>query len=177
MSSDEHLDEKQKLAQENFVLKSKLIAKGSTLSESPEVSPEIENQFLQNVIDFENAPTKPMYEIMGIDPANFPPAEQLNQFDLQLKFIELVNILEEHNFIYELGKDLPISIAYKYLVEKFLSDEGQVMQKGWRYHINGCDGYCPDCFQLDYCKIWDEIWTKEEIEEERKKIQTDDGKN
>jgi len=173
MENEDYLDKQQKLEQDNFLLKSKLIAKGGMVSDSPELHPEIENRFLQNVIDFDSAPTKPVHEILGINPAMFPHPDKLHSQELEAKFNELLDIMAEHDFYYELVEDLPIEIGYKYLVEEFLFEEEQVLPKGWRCHVNGCGGYCPGCFQLDYCKIWSETWTKEELEEEQKYIQNE----
>ena len=96
---------------------------------------------------------------------------------MEIKFDLLLQIMSEHNFIYELSEKLPINIAYRYLIEEFLHDFENVLPDGWRCHVNGCGGDCPSCFQLDYCDLKDDIWPKEELDAERLKRQREDDES
>jgi len=167
--ADSQKSKKQKqLEQDNFVLKSKILAMGGQLGTETELPAETENEFFRQIIAIENAPLKPTYEILEINLKDFPPVDQLSEEQLQQKFNALMDILDNHSFYYDLREGLPIEIAYKYLTEDFLLQETEIMPEGWVTHIDGCGGWCPSCFQLDYCDIWQETWTKEEIEKERK---------
>lgn len=171
---NDELNEEGELEQENLFLKDKIIQKGGHIEKLADIEPEIENQFLKNVLAFEEAEEKRVFEILGINPNDFPPVNRLTQEELQSKFELLIEIMAEHNFIYELTEDLPISIAYRYLTEEFLHEFESVLPDGWMCHVNGCGGDCPSCFQADYCQIKDDIWSREELEAERLRRQEED---
>ena len=174
--NDEHREE-EKSEQENVSLKAKIVQKDGYVQALPEINPKIENQFLKNVLAFEEAEEKHVYEILGVNPKDFPPASCLSDEELRLKFEWLIQIMSEHNFIYELAENLPISVAYRYLTEEFLYEFETVLSDGWACHVHGCGGDCPGCFQADYCEIKDEIWSKEELEAECLKRQRKNGGN
>jgi len=56
--NQEELTPKEKLDQENFLLKSKIITQGGIFSEESDIDPEIENAFLKNILAFEEAEYK-----------------------------------------------------------------------------------------------------------------------
>ncbi|MCA9732944.1 hypothetical protein KC799_12490 [candidate division KSB1 bacterium] len=149
--------EQKKLEQDNFLLKSKIIARGGELKEFPKLSPKIENKFLQNVIDFEDAPTKPVWAIVGIDPDDYPPSAGLSHEEMLQKLNDLVFVFAQNGFIYDLADDLPPKLAYEYFIDQFLYSETKQLPEGWRTHIDGCDGDCNECFQLPYCKHKDQF--------------------
>ena len=60
---NDELNEKEKLEQENFLLKSKIIIKGGDFQKFSDIDPEIENQFLKNIMAFEEGEVKPVHEI------------------------------------------------------------------------------------------------------------------
>ncbi len=162
------LDNEKKLAQENFLLKAKLMTKDGFYGQINELDPEIENKFLKNVLAFENAEQKRVFEILGVEPKDFPPGARLSEKEIKTKFNQLVDIMAAHNFVYELSKDLPLPLAYEYLRGDFLHDMETVMMGGWSTHVDGCTGDCPSCFQQDYCQTKSEIWTANELEAEKK---------
>ena len=170
---NDHLENQQKLEQENFLLKSKIIARGGNLDSSDNLSAEIENKFLENVMAIEDAPDAPVYKILKVNPEDFPPKDQLSQKQLKAKLDHLLEIMAEHNMFCEFAGDLPDDIAYNHLSQEFLFEVEQIMPDGWVLHINGCDGWCPDCFQLDYCTSWKDTWTEEELKKEQQKSKLD----
>ena len=159
---------KLKLIQENLLLKAKLILKGGFFNQERELPPEIENEFLKNVLEFEETEPVPMYQYLHIEPDAFPAEKDLSEEELEKQYTRLEQILNDHNIVIDLQPDLPIRVAYKYLTEEALPRE-YTFVKGMTLHLDGCDGYCPDCFQFDYCKFKYEFWSKEEIGQERKK--------
>ena len=172
---NDEIREEEKLEQENVSLKAKIVQKDGYIQTYSDINPKIENQFLKNVLAFEEAEEKHVYEILGVNPNDFPPASCLSDEELRLKFELLIQIMSEHNFIYELAENLPISVAYRYLTEEFLYEFETVLPDGCICHVHGCGGDCPGCFQADYCEIKDEIWSKEELEAERLKRQRKNG--
>ena len=162
---------KNKLIQENLLLKAKLILKGGIFHQEREIPPEIENTFLKQVFEFEETDPMPMYQYLHIEPDDFPAEKELNDKELEEQYIRLEELLKAHNIFIEFQPGLPRRIAYRYLTEEVFYEK-YVFVEGMTLHLDGCTGYCPDCFQLDYCDVKDEIWSKEEIERERKKKQS-----
>ncbi|MBU0763635.1 MAG: hypothetical protein KJ607_02245, partial [Bacteroidetes bacterium] len=166
MEDFDELSEQEKIEQENFFLKAKLMINKGLLHESKDLDPYIENQFLQNIIDVENAERKPVYEVLGIDPKDFPPSDRLTEEELTGKLEELLDIMAEHGFVCDLSDKLPEALVYEHLIEEYLYEITDVLPEGWVTHIDGCTGDCPSCFQADYCRSCRDIWTHEELEEE-----------
>jgi hypothetical protein len=52
---NEDLSPEEKIEQENFFLKSKIITQGGILNENSDLDPEIENMFLKRIMTFEEA--------------------------------------------------------------------------------------------------------------------------
>ena len=168
-NNEDKLSDKEKLEQENLLMKAKISLQGGIYNDDSQLDPAIENQFLNNIFDFENAEQKPQHEILGINPSDFPPANQLSEKELKAKFDLLLEIMEQHNYQYSLVEKLPLHNAYEYLAGEFLTETGEVLPEGWTHNIDGCSGDCPSCFQADYCKSIDDIWPPEELEAERKR--------
>ena len=172
---DEELSEKEKLEQENFFLKSKIVLNNGVYEQFGDLDPEIENQFLKNIFAVENAEQKPVYVVLGVKPTDFPPSEQLSQEEITIKLEQFINILEERGFAYSLVNKLPDEIAYDYLTKEFLFDNTDVMPEGWVQHLDGCGGDCPSCFQANYCDSKNETWSPEEFDAEIKRRLKEDS--
>jgi len=156
-----------KIIQENLLLKAKILLKGGYFSQGNEIPPEIENEFLKQVLAFEEAEPRPLYQVLGVSPDAYPPAEQLSEKKLQEKYQDLIVQLESHQISVDLKEGIPLRQVYQYLVEEL--QEKFTIIPGMTLHLDGCSGWCPDCFQVDYCDVKDDIWTKEDLERERKK--------
>lgn len=165
----EELSPQEKIEQENFVLKSKIITQGGIFSEGSGIDPEIENMFLKRVMAFEEAEYKPVYEIIGVDPKSFPPADQLSKEEMEIEFNKLLDIFEEHGIKYGVSEDVPIEVSYRYLTEDYILSKSQDLPKDFGWTIDGCSGDCPSCFQIDYCKSKDDTWSPEELKAEIKR--------
>ncbi len=165
---NEELTPKEKLDQENFVLKSKIITKGGIFSEDSDIDPEIENIFLKNIMAFEEAEYQPVHEIIGVNPEDYPPAESLSETEIKTKLRELIDILERHQMYYEINENVPEKLSYQYLTQDYLFSETQQIE-GYETFVDGCSGDCPSCFQIDYCENKNDIWSPGELEEEIKR--------
>lgn len=177
--SDENLTPEEKLEQENFVLKSKLILKGGVLNENPDLDPELENAFLNNIMAFENAEVKPLYEIIGVDPKKYTPVNLLSKDEISDALEELVTLLEEHHIHLQLQDGVPEKIIYQFLTEEYLYEKTEDLPS-FDHIIDGCSGDCPSCFQKDYCNVKDDIWPPDKLKaeiERRKKEEDDDTQN
>lgn len=171
----EELTPEEKLDQENFVLKSKIITQGGIFSENSDLDPEMENMFLKRVMAFEEAEYKPVYEIIGVDPKDFPPVELLNEEEIQKEFDKLIKIFEDHGISYDVNDNVPVEVSYRYLTEDYLLSESQDLPKDFGWTIDGCSGDCPSCFQADYCVSKDDLWPEEELKAERKRRLEEDN--
>ncbi len=159
---------KAKLIQENLLLKAKIILNGGLFHKKDDLPPEIENEFLRHVLAFEEATPMPMYEYLKINPNTFPLEKTLSDEELEIQFNRLEKLLNDHNIVIDLRDGLPLRLAYKFITEEALLEKYEFVAHV-TLHIDGCSGYCPDCFQADYCTVKDEIWSKEELEKERQK--------
>lgn len=165
---NQELSPEEELHQENFVLKSKIILKGGIMSEMSEMDPSIENMFLKNVMAFEEAEYKPVFEMIGINMDDFPKAETLSKEEIEKYLKEIIELLENNNMLFEINEGVPANISYKFLTEDYLLEESQVIP-GFTMHIDGCSGDCPDCFQIDYCDTKNDIWPPEKLDAEIKR--------
>ena len=74
----------------------------------------------------------------------------LNDGEIAHELKYLHNILYDIRICVDFNKDLPPRLAYEYLME-MLREEFDLMIEGFS-HIDGCSGYCPDCFQRPWCE-------------------------
>ncbi len=170
-----NLSEEEKTEQENLLLQSKIILKGGIFSETGNLPPEIENQFLKNILAFENAEQKPVSEITGLNKTDFPLAEELTDNEIDQKLNNIVEVLKKHEITLGLIEGVPDRIVYKFLIEDYLFDEHNLHPEGiGGYVIDGCSGDCPSCFQMEYCSSKNDIWPPDELAAEIKRRKEED---
>jgi len=175
MEDDYNLSEEEKIEQENLLLQSEIIIRGGIIGDSKGLPPEIENQFLKNIMAFENAEQKPLFEIAGIKRTNYPDSEELTDLEIDRKLKEIVVVLEKNGSELRLVADVPNRIVYKFLVEDYLFDKDNLHPVGFGgWVIDGCSGDCPSCFQLEYCSSKDDIWPLDELAAEIKRRKEED---
>ena len=108
----------------------------------------------------------PLDDRLGITFEELPPADKMTEEQTQQLSIALLNALEANGTgVHFPGNGIPAKVAYTELL-KYLKD-GIMALKGW--NLDFCDGWCPDCVFADYCTTKDDIWSKEDLEAERKK--------
>src|SRR5690554_3025513 len=94
----------------------------------------------------------------GLQPLDFPPAEQLKNDDL-LKVCEAFKqMMLSWNLGIDLPDDLPLSMKYTLMVD-LLNTETVIPTNG-TIVFDFCTGYAPECDLKSYCpclKFWDEI--------------------
>ncbi|MFT3949937.1 MAG: hypothetical protein QM763_23430 [Agriterribacter sp.] len=91
----------------------------------------------------------------GLDPENFPPAEQFTDEDMILvrKAFEKMMFTWDHG-IY-LPEKLPAAFAYTMIVDS-LNRKTNIVNSG-QVHFDFCTGYAPDCVFKEYCPCL-EFW-------------------
>lgn len=161
------LSEKEKIEQENFVIQSKLMIQGNAIMEFSELDPELKNLFLKNVLAIEEAESVSVYKLLNIKHSDFPKVEELNNEQIEVEFKRLIKLLEKYKISYCVNEDVPMEISYRYLTEDYLFSEMLNLPHEFGWTIDGCSGDCPRCFQADYCKNKDKIWSEKEFNEER----------
>ncbi|MFQ5602724.1 MAG: hypothetical protein ACE5HS_05595 [bacterium] len=96
-------------------------------------------------------------------PPNFTPIppEHLTENGLQRELKHLQELLFEIHISVELNPDVPQRLIYEHLLE-LLHEKFELTQEGC-WHVNGCSGYCPGCFQRPWCAAGTaSCWTEDE---------------
>jgi hypothetical protein len=127
---------------ENEFLKIKLKAQYGDaffMESNADLPPEIENQFLKNMIAFEDASadgtSATVYETIG--KPDYKPAEELNELELNRELKRMNTILEEHNLALDIcDGPYPDLIIYKFITEELFAHEmemGGIPGMGWNF--------------------------------------------
>ena len=90
----------------------------------------------------------------GLDPANFPPVEQLTDEEMIIVRKAFEKMMHTWNYSIHLPENLPVPFAYELIVNS-LNHESTLMDSGVMHF--GCSGYAPDCELKEYCPCW-EFW-------------------
>ena len=123
-------------------------------------------KFEKQMLEIEEARSKPSKQIVGVSYEELPPAERMTIEQTQSLLEAVLNALSAKGTDVTFpGDGVPVKLAYEQLREHF--KEGFHSSPGWV--IDFCDGWCPDCAFADYCTTKDDIWSKEEMEIEKKK--------
>ncbi len=131
-------------------------------------------EFEKTMLAFENCEDKPIFEILNVDPKNYPSPDMLTDKKVKRKYSKLKRKLKKNSYVLEFSEQIPVLEAYRYMVCTLLYEESPAfVPKGYTSHINGCSGDCPDCFQLDYCEVKCDSWTDEDIRKEQERRRRD----
>ena len=89
----------------------------------------------------------------------FPPLEKMGEMELEHKIESIKSILMDHGILLELWPALPPDLTYAYIVEEMLPESvHRDIPEGSAVHFTGCGGWCPECFQKEYCETRKEEW-------------------
>lgn len=123
-------------------------------------------EFSKQMIEFESSDNAPSKEKIGVSYEELPPTDKMTDEQTPRLLEAMLNALSANGTEVTFpGDGIPVKLAYSELREHF--KEGFNAMPGWT--IDFCSGWCPDCAFADYCKAKDDIWTKEELEAERKR--------
>ncbi|MBN1578507.1 MAG: hypothetical protein JW913_18235 [Chitinispirillaceae bacterium] len=134
---------------------------GGEIQKSEDIDPRLENQFLKNVLAFEEADKEEPIPMRSFFPEGylFPPKESMSQEELSDKVDDISRILSEHNIEFGFANDLPDQVLYDYLVRDCIAKDSvsSSVDAGFTWVLDGCYGGCEDCFQREYCETGREM--------------------
>lgn len=149
------------LSLENSSLEDEIKLKGGSFEKMDEIDPLIENDFLKNVLAYEEAAEGSQIPVQSIFPKDykFPSAESMSEEELSEKLDDISRIFSDHGIEFGFNNDLPSKALYKHLVEDYIQNDmidGSV-SAGFGWILDGCSGVCEDCFQKEYCSTAKEL--------------------
>jgi hypothetical protein len=124
-------------------------------------------EFEEQMFAIETAPDVPMKKLFGVGYEELPPPAKLTEEQMQLLIDAILDAWEAFNCSVDFPENVPLKLKYELIRDEF-ADSIHYMP-GYSMHYDFCSGWCPECKIIDYCTNKDEFWTKEELEEERKK--------
>lgn len=130
-------------------------------------------EFEEQMFAIENAPDVPAKKLFGISYEELPPSEKLSEEQMQQLIDAILDTFAAFNCSADFPDNVPLKMQYELIRDKFA--EPIHYMPGYSMHFDFCSGWCPDCKIADYCSNKDAIWTKEELEKERKKIGLQDN--
>jgi len=157
--SNEHDHGDTSLELDNHLLRETLSPEG-LVHIKPGTDPEITNRFLNQVLAMEEATKGPHAPVASRLPEriDLPDPDTLTDREIGIRLREFISLLSERGIEVGLVGKLPDRLTYQYLVTEALNEEIPLLvPEGARYNIDGCDGWCPGCFQLPYCEVGQEL--------------------
>ena len=123
---NEEFDDEEKLRQENEILRLKLQAEtGAFFAENSNMPPEVENQFLKNVLSFEqdhaNAKPVKVYDLIG--KPKFRKAEEMNADEMEFEFDKLMQLMNDKSIALDFLAEYDIETMYRFLTEELFEHE------------------------------------------------------
>lgn len=81
--------------------------------------------------------------------------------EIEAELEKLYACLEGTHFSIDLNESVPARFVYT-IVREALGEEFEFIAGGC-WHIDGCSGYCPGCFQRPWCEFGgNSCWTEDE---------------
>lgn len=122
-------DPEEQLRIENELLRLQLQAEtGADIHQLEDVPPEVEHAFLNNILAFERQLDSmdeiSIFKMLG-EPADFKPAEQLNDTEVETELERLVLLLREKSIEVDYGMEYPARLKYKFITEELFQHETQ----------------------------------------------------
>lgn len=147
--------EKIDLELENRSLETEIKLKGGFFGKEKNLDPSLENAFLKSIIAFESGDKdlKILMRAIFPDDYKFPPVGSMSKKVLSEKLDDIASIFEEHRIGLDFSEEVPDKVLYKYLVETCIAKEmiESSIPEGSMVYLNGCTGFCEECFQKEYC--------------------------
>jgi hypothetical protein len=155
---------------DNELLMQQLGLSEGSIFKSEDASPYIQNQFLRHIQAFQEMEGGPQRVLSTIFPDGFefPPVESLDRAQLKEKLRAIEEVLGEHRIFLDLAPSLPDKMVYEYIIKEVIHQPISLeFPKGFALHFDGCDGYCPGCFQRDFCEHRIDDWSEDPYPKEK----------
>jgi hypothetical protein len=145
-------DQRKTSVEENLNLREQIKKAGGEMQNTSDsyLPIEIENEFMKHILAFENAPVKPIHEVINVKAEDFPEDSTLSDEQINDKLKMLLKYLNAHNIEVEYLGRVPNRKAYRELRESLFEDMEII--PGMGMHLDGCTGNCEDCWQLEWCE-------------------------
>lgn len=122
-------DPEEQLRIENELLRLQLQAEtGADIQQLEDVTPEVENAFLNNILAFErqldSIEEVSIYKILG-EPRDFKAEAELNEEQIVKELERLETFMRERNIEVDYGTEYPARLKYKFITEELFLHETQ----------------------------------------------------
>jgi hypothetical protein len=129
-------------------------------------------EFEEEMMKLETGEKVSAKQLLNVSYEELPPTDKLDDEQMQKLLTAIMKALSAKGVCISFpGENVPVKIHYKVIRKMF--KEGFETMPGWVQDF--CSGYCPGCEFAYYCNVWQEHWTKDEFEEERKEIIDNDN--
>ena len=123
-------DPEENLRMQNDFLKMKMMAEsGALFGGEGGLPPEIENQFLKNIMEFEkanaNAETRTIYDLLG--KPDFDDEKNLDDERFDAEYLKLSSLLEEHGIHVEFSRERDDRFKYNFITGELFKHETTFM--------------------------------------------------
>jgi len=115
--------------------------------------PAMDYEGLEYIAEWELGPMKPLKDWLGIEKEIFPPAEQLEDEDLEKVIDSFLELLQHFNHDVILPDQMPFSQIYTLLVD-YLDEETQNISEGSMV-MDFCSGTPEGCQLGEFCSCKD----------------------
>ena len=93
--------------------------------------------------------TKKIRKLLPSDYFPIPP-DKLTDVELEKELEKLMDHLEKIRIDGTFVNQVPSRLVYEHLFEKLEDNFDLIIEGTW--HLDGCTGYCPGCFQRPWCE-------------------------
>ncbi len=124
--------------------------------------------FEEKMFALETVPDLPMKKLFGVSYEELPPFTMLTDKQANQLLEAVVDTWKVFNIVVDFPDGLPLKLKYELVRDEFIKDIHYM--PGWSMHFDFCDGWCPECKIVDYCNSVYETWSKDELDEEPKKV-------
>lgn len=91
------------------------------------------------------------------------PAAGMTREEAGREFTHVVGRLASRNVVVGFEAGVPPEVAYAHLCKSLRESPFEYVGEGSHYHLTGCSGYCPECFQRAWCELGQEMdWPEDE---------------
>ncbi len=84
---------------------------------------------------------------------HLPHPSELNEASRQAQIQQIIENLESRQVALSLHDGVPSKLVYAYLRQTLTDEPFELLPHVSTTWLDGCSGYCPDCFQRPWCEV------------------------